>query len=90
MNRENFYKSLQEFLKVRRPDADAKTNHIYEKDNLFDSGYIDSLNVVELILFIEEKTGKEIPIENYSPRSFHTMKQIFDTFFDNEEGARVA
>ncbi|KOP23025.1 hypothetical protein AMR41_28535 [Hapalosiphon sp. MRB220] len=87
MNRENFYKSLQEFLKERRPDA--KKNHICEKDNLFDLGYIDSLNIVELILFIEEKTGKEIPIENYSPTSFHTMKQIFDTFFDNE-GARVA
>jgi acyl carrier protein len=88
MNSENFYKSLQEFLKERR--SNGKTNHISEKDNLFDLGYIDSLNVVELILFIEEKTGKEIPIENYTPRTFHTMKQIFDTFFDNEEGARVA
>jgi len=82
MKREALYKSLQEFLKERRPDV--KCEHIHEKDNLFDLGYIDSLNVVELILFIEEKIGREIPIENYTPRTFHTMKQIFDTFFDGE------
>lgn len=88
MNRETFYKSLQQFFKERDPDG--KENQILEKDNLFDLGYVDSLNVVDLILFIEEKSGKEITIENYTPKSFHTMKQIFDTFFDNEQGATIA
>ena len=82
MESKYFYKSIINFIKQRHPELEV--DKISETDNLFDLGYIDSLSVTEFILFLEKLLGREIPIGNYEPRTFHNMKSLFETFCDNE------
>ncbi|KYF64592.1 phosphopantetheine-binding protein (plasmid) [Sorangium sp. So ce119] len=82
MDRQNFYAKLQGFLhdqhRQRHPDKEIKP--IADTANLFDSGYVDSFGMVNLILFIEGTLGVEVPIESYQPEIFFSMKTIYETF----------
>ncbi len=45
-------------------------------DNLIDSGILDSLGIMKLILFLEEKFGIKITDEDLSPENFGTIQAI--------------
>ena len=49
-------------------------------ENLFESGYIDSLKVIDLILYIEKKTKKKIPPNKINQKSFSTLREILKIF----------
>ncbi|WP_073447001.1 MULTISPECIES: phosphopantetheine-binding protein [Streptomyces] len=51
--------------------------------NLFELGILDSLAVVELIVFLEHLIGTEIVVENYRLESFHTLAGIHDVVTDS-------
>lgn len=76
MERETFYEELSSFLVGLSPGPTprppAPTEH------LVDSGYLDSFGLVELIMFLEKRLGIEIPLEEHDPRSFHTMRRMYD------------
>lgn len=45
-------------------------------ESLFDSGRIDSMNVVDLAAAIEEQFGITIPDSDATPRKFETVENI--------------
>ncbi len=72
---------LRTFLSTLRPDADVAA--ITAHANLFELGILDSLAVVELIVFLEHLIGTEIVVENYQLESFHTLAGIHDVVTDS-------
>ncbi|MGD3106997.1 acyl carrier protein [Streptomyces sp. YGL11-2] len=81
LSRPDLEARLRAFLSTLRPDADlaAVTPH----SNLFELGILDSLAVVELIVFLEHLIGTEIVVENYQLESFHTFAGIHDVVADS-------
>jgi acyl carrier protein len=49
--------------------------------DLIKKGVLDSLQMVNFILYIEEIRGKEIPETLIRPENFFSLRVIFDTFF---------
>ena len=49
--------------------------------NLIDDGVLDSLQMVNFLLYIEEIRGKEIPETLIQPEYFVSLRVIHDTFF---------
>lgn len=47
-----------------------------ENDELVDSGLLDSLKLMELISYIEDKYNIEIDIDDIDPESFNTVNSI--------------
>ncbi len=45
-------------------------------DNLFQKGYISSLEILELVENIEEEFGLAIPHYDVSPENFETVRRI--------------
>ena len=58
----------------RAPTIDMDTN-------LIDDGVLDSLQMVNFLLYIEEIRGKEIPETLIQPEYFVSLRVIHDTFF---------
>lgn len=50
---------------------------INEEEDLFKAGYLDSMNVLELIALIEDNTGKEFDPENVSVANLATLSKIY-------------
>lgn len=50
---------------------------------LIDDGVLDSLEMVNFLLYIEEIRGKEIPEMQIQPEFFVSLRVIHDTFFRN-------
>lgn len=46
------------------------------KDNLLDSGKLDSLGILQLVTFIEERLGKEIPPEDVAYENFYAIDAL--------------
>ncbi|MBV8270559.1 MAG: acyl carrier protein [Planctomycetaceae bacterium] len=78
MDRTAFYREVGDFLRARHPDPPP--GEVGEDDNLFDHGYVDSLTVVHLILKVQSLMGVEVQLQRLSPGSFHTLKNVYDTF----------
>jgi acyl carrier protein len=79
---------LQEWIVNANPRAIA----IDLDTDLIGQGAIDSLQMVNFLLFIEEIRGEEIPEALIRPEYFSTVRIIHDKFFDNKarQGGRHA
>lgn len=49
-----------------------------EIDNLLDSGHIDSLTLVDLLLELEERYGVEFAADDLDPEHFSSVEAIAD------------
>jgi acyl carrier protein len=49
--------------------------------NLIDDGILDSLEMVNFLLYIEEIRGREIPETLIQPERFVSLRVICETFF---------
>lgn len=47
---------------------------------LIDSGLVDSMNIMSLIVFLEERTGKAIPLEGLDISHFRDVVSIVSKF----------
>lgn len=70
---------IKGFLKKLNPKMD--TQGIGGTTNLVAEGFLDSLRMVEMVIFIEKLVGSPIPIEDYDPQTFHSIDGIFNAFF---------
>jgi acyl carrier protein len=52
---------------------------------LFGSGVLKSVQVMDLILLIEELSGRSLSIEDLHPGSFQTIDAIYAHFFAGRE-----
>lgn len=79
-DREAVYRTLREWIHTANPAAGAAG--VDPGIDLIKSGILESLQVVELILFLERLTGREILAEHLNPDSFRTLNAIFLSFFE--------
>lgn len=59
---------------IRKPGV-----NIDENTPLVSSGLIDSMALVDLLLKLEELTGRRIPAAKVRPKDMDTVKQMFAT-----------
>jgi acyl carrier protein len=55
---------------------------------LINEGMLDSLQMVNFLLYIEELRGREIPEALIQPECFASLRVIHDTFFAEREHER--
>lgn len=79
MEQEKFNELFVEKIRVMHPGKAIES--IQATDNLYELGLIDSLNMVEIIVFLESLLNHPISIENFQIRNFYTLDSIFNTFF---------
>jgi 4-aminobutyrate aminotransferase-like enzyme/acyl carrier protein len=75
ITQEEFRDFLREFLlkQASAPDVAA----VSDETDLFGTGILDSLRLIEFIVAAENLVGGEIPVENISVRSFRTPATIW-------------
>lgn len=65
--------------------ASEKIIHIDERDDLIELGLLNSLKLINLIVFIENIRGQTIAIEDISIEKLRTISSIRENFFTNRE-----
>ena len=68
---------------LRAELADAKTE-LKDDTPILESGLLSSLDVVELILFIENLKGAEVDVDDIEPEVLTNVNTIYDGFFRGE------
>jgi acyl carrier protein len=48
---------------------------------ILESGILSSLDVVELVLFIESLRGEEVDVDDIEPESLTNVHTLYETFF---------
>lgn len=54
--------------------TESKKGSIALDTDLIDSGLVDSMNIMALIVFLEEQTGKPIPLEDLDISYFNNVE----------------
>jgi acyl carrier protein len=77
MSRELLREQLLAFLEtIRRPDVRLEV--IRESDNLVRSGLIDSLAILQIIVFLESDFGVDFAATGVDPGQLGTVARILD------------
>ena len=63
-------------------NASAATLSLEPDIDIIESRILDSLQVVEFILFLEEKTGRAILAEDLNPDTLRTLASIYQCYFE--------
>jgi acyl carrier protein len=69
---------LIEFIQANLFDEAPKTP-VAEGEHLIDRGIIDSMGLMKIMLFIEERTGIRIPDDEVLPENFQSVSSIEQT-----------
>jgi acyl carrier protein len=64
-------------------EVNAQAPQVSLDTRLIDEGVLDSLQMVNFILFIEELRGSELPEAFIQPEYFVSLRIIHDTFFSD-------
>jgi len=72
---------LREWIHAANPSAGALC--VDPETDLIKSRILESLQLVELVLFLERRTGREILAEHLNPDAFRTLNSIFLNFFES-------
>ena len=86
--REAFATALIEFIKgplFARHGAPRQLTDIDTSTPLFETGIIDSLGIIDLLVFVETATGKPIPMRKVDMRFFGTVDRITRAFWNEAE-----
>jgi len=76
MEQQQFVEAMTAYLQSKRPDADS---HALTPDaSLWDLGYLDSVGMVELIMFVENLLGGDVTLDTRDVRSFGSIQAIYD------------
>lgn len=72
---------LKEFILSVNPQAES----VGLDTQLIEEGVMDSMAMVNFLLYIEELRGAEIPEQFIQPEYFTTLRVIFSTFFAQQQ-----
>lgn len=78
MPREKFYSDLTSLLHDLKPDRDL--SGLTPETHLWADGYLDSLGMLEVIYFLEERLGCEIDLVGDFLPNFFTLESIYDAY----------
>ena len=73
---------------LRRSQSKAAAE-LKDDTPILESGLLSSLDVVELILFIESLKGTEVDVDDIEPEVLTNISTIYEGFF-RDEGAKNA
>lgn len=59
----------------------APATPLSDETPILDSGILSSLDVVELVVFIESLRGEEVDVDDIEPESLSTVNSLYETFF---------
>ena len=62
----------------------AQVSELTDQTPLLESGLLTSLDIVELVLFIEELRGSEIETDEIEPHVFTSVDTLWQAFFIDE------
>lgn len=68
---------VSEYLLARRPEL-VEIDPDYD---LIENRVLDSLRFLDFLYFLEEKTGREILLDEVAPEDFRTVQAITARFF---------
>ena len=78
MDLELFAKGVLVFIEQKKAEIDI--NNIGYQTNLIDERVINSFELVELILYLEDYCNKELPITNFKPDNVKTIEALYNSF----------
>jgi acyl carrier protein len=64
-----------------RDHAKASANDLADDTPILDTGILSSLDIVELVLFIESLKGDEVDPDTIEPESFKSIDAMMKGFF---------
>ena len=62
-------------------NADAASVRLEPDTDIIESRILDSLQLVEFILFLEERSGRAILAEDLDPDTLRRLDSIYDCYF---------
>jgi len=71
-------RQLRDWIVGRAKD---KPDEMKDDTPVLEKGILSSLDVVELILFIEQLKGDEVSVDALEPDSIRDVNAIYETFF---------
>jgi acyl carrier protein len=77
--RDTVFAALRAWLVDSNPAAAAAG--VAPDTDIIESGILDSLQVVEFILFLEEKCGRAVLAEDLDPDTLRTLDAIYENYF---------
>ena len=77
---ENTREKLRAFVLDSTESAIAD---LTDQTHLFENGILKSIQVMDLILFVEEISGQEIDVEGLKPGDFKDIDTIIKNFCEN-------
>lgn len=78
-DQEEFYASVTALLRDLKPERDDVPDPELDT-HLWAEGYLDSLGMLELIYFLEERLGREIELAGDFLPTFFTLRSIYETY----------
>jgi acyl carrier protein len=72
----NAIEILKQFFVDEKLVAKSKIADLDEKVSLLDTGVIDSLNLMKLVLFMEERFQIKVLDEDLTPENFETLSAM--------------
>jgi acyl carrier protein len=61
---------------IKRELLRGRSINLKEDDNLLDSGIVNSLGILQLVAFIEEGLGIQVPVEDVVYEHFQSVSQL--------------
>lgn len=87
----HFLGTVLEFLRGLNPSAEAQLSEtgaeINPDTDLIRTGIVDSLSIMQLIVFLEEETGAQVPLEDLMLDSIRTARTIDAVYGPNTPDA---
>ena len=79
---ENTREKLRAFV---LDSTESAITDLTDQTHLFENGILKSIQVMDLILFVEEISGQEIDVEGLKPGAFKNIDTIMKNFCENRD-----
>ena len=66
---------------IRAHARGGSSPELDDETPILEDGLLSSLDVVELILFVEELRGEEVDVESLEPEVMESVNTLYDAFF---------
>ncbi|PEF55825.1 hypothetical protein CON32_23560 [Bacillus cereus] len=79
MNLDIFTQNVLDFIQQKKTNFNVY--NINNTTNLINEKIINSFELIELIIFLENQCDRELPIENFKPDNVKTIEALYNSFY---------
>lgn len=87
LSEKKFQASLLQFIAAMPRKTEGR--NIHKTTPLFDKGLIDSLQILDLIAFVESTLGLEIPDREITAGNFRSVQAITTAFWERQPKSKL-